>query len=829
MRDGPEGPTEPGLAARSGGSVRKKGPPGLMAWQTGFLAYVLGILALARPLEASLCLLLVLVAAVVLRARIPALWAVAAFFLLGAGHAWLRLPDPPAHEPAFIAARTKVRLTGRVADVTLRPEQRARVILSQVRCETPDGEAVSLVGRVVLNWDYPPRIPLRGDRITAVVRIKPTDNFLNPGAWDFAWYWRCRGVFYRTYLRGGAGDETLEPGTHDLFTALRERVAGSVLERLPRTPGGDIMAALVLGDRFRMSLDTEEMVRSAGLAHTLALSGLHVGFVAGLGALLAWLAGWCCPGLLLRVPRPKLTVLVAAPLVLGYAWLGGFTPSLVRASLMFGAWGGLLLLDRENVLVDGLFLALAAILLSSPLSAYDLSLQLSALAVAGIAFLLPLFRRFRLSGTGWWRRAANGVAMVFFVSLGATLGIFPLVASTFGEVSPNLFMNLFWLPLLGIPVMPLGLAGFLLCQCPWTAGAGGWLLLAGSRVLDAMLWCLSWLSGAGLTPRVAVMRPDWVQMAGWGLAAAGIVALCSGVPRRRALGLAGLGALCMVGPLVVPAAFQEAGRVEVAVLDVGQGQAVLVASPSGERWLVDGGGPGSRRFDIGRAVVAPVLARKRLPRLDGVVLTHPDADHYKGLLYFLESFHVGRFYHNGRETDGSAWRELRQSLERGGVPDRAVAAGDVLDMGGGLTARVLHPAASYRPGRSNDASLVLLLEWRGRGLALIAGDVEREGIDVLSASGRPLDCELLVVPHHGSDSSLSPGLYASLGGRAAFISAGRLNQFHFPHAAVVEGLQDAGYAVYVTARDGMLRAVWDNPDAPVTFESHCGGRLPNGP
>ncbi|MEF3695987.1 ComEC/Rec2 family competence protein, partial [Desulfolutivibrio sp.] len=195
------------------------------------------------------------------------------------------------------------------------------------------------------------------------------------------------------------------------------------------TPGGAMLLALLTGDRSELTTTDMDLVRRASLAHALALSGMHVGYVAALGWLLAWIAGRIRPGIFLRLPRQKLAVLLAAPLVCGYVWLGGATPSLVRAALMFACFGFLILLDRPRILLDGLFLALALIVAASPLSVFDIRLQLSALAVAGLAVFWPLgmavFARLplpeRLRPTAVW------LFGVLWTSLAAETALLPVL------------------------------------------------------------------------------------------------------------------------------------------------------------------------------------------------------------------------------------------------------------------------------------------------------------------------------------------------------------------------------------------------------------------
>ncbi len=580
------------------------------------------------------------------------------------------------------------------------------------------------------------------------------------------------------------------------------------------TPGGAMLLALLTGDRSLLRGADMDLVRRASLAHALALSGMHVGYVAAFGWLLARLIGRLRPAIYLRLPRHKLTVLLAAPLVLGYVWVGDFSPTLVRATLMFGCFGLLVILDKRRVVLDGLFLALAAILAVSPLAALNLGLELSALAVAGLAVFWPMGRAIfdRLPIPERLRPAALWVFGIFWTSLSAEAAILPLLALEFGEISPHVYLNAVWLPVLGLVVMPLGLAGLLTSLVSPSAAAC--LYVPAAHACDALLGMLSWQDGLGLLGTITVLRPLWPEMVGYFTLLTGL-ALWWRAPgperaSRRAVLVLGLALL------VVPAASRGlldlSDRTSLTMLDVGQGQALVAEVPGGRRILVDGGGGTAGAFDMGRSVTGPALTYGRPPELAGMILTHGHADHAQGLVWPLARFEVGFFGESASPDAGEPDPALRAALAASGLSPRPLAAGEVLDFGNGVSLEVLHPPAGYT-GKANDASVVLRLVRNGRGLALLCGDIEKKAIRTLLASGRDLTAEVLVLPHHGSASSLSRTLYKAVRPRAAFVSCGEFNRFNYPSDKILAELSRLGCPVYVTAALGAITAAW-NGDGP---------------
>nr|WP_319584429.1 DNA internalization-related competence protein ComEC/Rec2 [uncultured Pseudodesulfovibrio sp.] len=767
-------------------------------------------MAIRFPLAGGAALLLLLVAEWVLRGRqcrVPVV-AVILCAIFGFAYASQRTPLFPEEMPGWMAARQAVVLEGVVDRAEPRPGHRLRVILDKVQVDAGQGSE-PLPGEVAWFIRNPDYVPLPGQHVRTVSRVVPVRSFGNPGLWDYRWYWQRQGVFWRAWPSGRVKPVWGEK-PQSSFAGMRSRLRELVAEHLPATQGGAMVLALTTGDRSRLDMDTMDATRGAGLAHTLALSGLHVGFVAAMGWGLAYLAGLVWPGLLLRLPRPKLAVLLAAPLVLVYAWLGQPSASLVRASVMFGFWGILLLQGRGRVLMDGLFFALAAIVFVSPLSLFDLGLQMSLAAVAGIGLLYPFFRFLFATRRRGVVRLLAWAAGTIAVSVCATLAIIPLVSWYFGTFSPNLLLNLVWLPVLGLAIMPLGLLGSLLTVSAWTAPAGAVLLGLAARMADGLLWLLDVLRGSGLTPVFAVLRPLWPEMLGFALLLV-TAAVCVRSRRRVPAALAGLGFVLLVAPHVLVMAEDSRDRVSLTMLDVGLGQSLVISLPGGHRWLVDTGG-GSPTYDLGEAVVGPSLTLGRPPRLDGIFLSHPDVDHSHGLPYLIERFKVGALYTNGMLPRGLTGARLDRILPVSGVAVETLRAGESVGLSSGVRVAVLHPDDNYAGTRANERSLVLRLERAGRSLALLPGDIESGGIRAMLDRGDDVAAEVLVLPHHGSRRSFESDFYAGVRPQVVLCSNGFMNRYGFPDPGVVEAASSAaGGRVFTTARNGRVVCVWDGP------------------
>lgn len=680
-----------------------------------------------------------------------------------------------------------------------------------------------------------------GTRLRANLRLYPIGGFQNFGSDSSASWWALQGVIARAYSWGEKAEVTILAHGHTL-PSLRARLQTRVetfLDRFCRiagetaaelsSQGGAMVLALTFGDRQFLENADVDLLRRASLAHTIALSGAHVGCVVGLGWVAAWALGWIWPGAYLHWPRRKWGALFGMCLAAGYVWLGGATPSLLRAALMFGVWCVFLWRGRQAVILDGLCIAVAILLLASPEMALDLRLQLSVAAVAGIACYAGLMARFVSNGSsraGLGRLSGRALSMaggLLAVSLAAQAALLPLQLWHFGEVHTSLWANALWLPLLGSVVIPTAILGVLFTALetvlPVVGPVASGALFLSAQTAEAMLNGLAWIDGRGWLTSQATIRPHWgVWLGWWGILCYGVIRMAAGRTSRWQRGGLTLSLLLLAIGLA-PTLFPATGMVTLTTLDVGQGQALVLEGPDGSQALIDGGGFRSRRFDPGRGIVMPALAWHRRPSLELVLATHHDVDHLRGCYYAISHLGPRAFFSNGGEP-GPDWDKARlaEALHKGGLEEQALTAGDVLRLGDpdhGLRLTVLHPFTRAE-GSDNDGSLVLRVDWQGQPLAMIPGDLETKGLNALVAARSPddLKASAMILAHHGAVSSHSEAFLDAVNPAVAVASAGQFNQWKFPSPEVCEAVACRSIPFFVTARDGAIRLEWDTPTSP---------------
>ena len=625
---------------------------------------------------------------------------------------------------------------------------------------------------------------LRGEAVTpgsVTVRgqLLPLRARRNPGGFDEAGFWRRRDVHAALRV------ETLlaQAPPRGMLAARGALQAGVTNGLGPRAAA--LQQAVTLGLRFELGA-LRSVFAAAGMAHLLALSGLHVGVLA---AVVAWLAR---P--LGRRRGGGLVLLV----VVGYVLLVGPGPSVVRAASMVAAVVLARALGvRGPPLPATLALAALACLVVAPAWVGDLGFQLSFLSVLGIAALAgPTLRwareRSQAAGVRVWqrrrRRVVRALVAALATSAAAQAASVSLVAGGFGSLP-------LVAPLANVVAVPLASA---LVPLGALAGLAGVIDPRLAQALNALTGPLAeaLLAFAALAARAPALPWGAVGPEGHVLAAGALVALALAVHghlRWRSALLVVLSAAGVAWSLPDPR-----GLPELVVLDVGQGDAVVLRLGGGAAVLIDGGGVTFGGVDMGARVVVPALRALGVWRLPLVVATHADLDHMGGLPAVLEAFPVGELWIGHAENERPVWQVLAQVARRRGVPVREVRRGEATVLGA-LRLDVLHPTAEAS-GDGNADSVALLVRHRDAPWVLLLGDVPAAVEADLPIPPTPL----LLVPHHGSATSTSADLLRAARAELALASVGQ-NRYGHPAAVVQDRLAHAGVPLLTTREHGALR------------------------
>lgn len=724
-------------------------------------------------------------------------WTFAAGLLWALCFAHLRLSHTL---PAALIGRD-LDVQGYVASIPDTDEDRLRFTFEIVRQADNAQVRLPVPFTIRLNWyargkRHLPEVRA-GDFRRLRVRLKPPDGFFNPGGFDYEGWLFSRNIRAAGYVRRDLPENG--PAAVPLRFQLnywRNRLLDHVRKAMPDSPNRGVMTGLALGYRAEIPPAQWRLLLETGTNHLVAISGLHIGLVAGLFYLLVMRLGLRLPAGAAAWPRQRFAALAAYAAAVVYAMLAGLALPTQRALIMLGVGLTGILAYRQLRPGHALALALIGVLLFDPLAVLSPGFWLSFGAVAMLVYVaagrhVAGHRNVNSAGALFKRGLLWGKLQGLLL-----LGILPLSVIWFGRVAVGgVPANLVAIPLVGMVVVPLVLlaTAVSLVSLP----AAGWLFHLVDRLLDGFWY---WLELVRSLPFNLWLPP---APPGWALVCAFVGALLLLAPR----GLPGrlIGVLWLLPLVLAKPPSPGDGEFRLTALDVGQGTSVVVQTRR-HTLVYDAGPRFSERFDTGEAVVLPYLNALGINRIDRLLISHGDNDHIGGAAALIKAMPVGSVLTSVPERfdpaaerclSGQHWQWDRVSFN------------------------ILYPDG---PGKGNNASCVLQVSARG-GRALLPGDIEKPAERRLLREDRLAPVTLLVVPHHGSrTSSTAPFIDALRPGYAIF-TAGYLNRYGFPKPDVVERYKARGTAVWVTGEEGaMVFEVNDKGVSPRLFSRRESGK-----
>jgi competence protein ComEC len=634
-----------------------------------------------------------------------------------------------------------------------------------------------------------------------------------------------------------------------------------------------VLRAMLLGDRSFVDGDEARDFQKTGAFHVLVLAGLHVGAIAVLlfwvGRKLRWARVWTMSFTLL--------------LLIAYVAIVEQRTPVLRAALMAAivVVGGFFF--RRLELLNCAAIAALLLLVARPSALGDSSFQLSFLAIGCIGGLALPWLDATVQPYAWalrgWRDVTKDVSYeprptqfridlrllaraietrlrwpariatvpgrsltggmglcfrvweLFVLTLVLQIGMLPLLASEFHRVTfAGTFVNFAAVPLTAI-IVPLGFCA-LITGLLWP-GLGKILAWPVSLVTAGLLHVVQKFALLRQLSYRVPGPPLWATII-FLLTLAGIVTCL----RLRFAGCKAMlwslqGVLAATGLVIAVYPFSPriaGGKLEVTVLDVGQGDSLFVVSPAGKTLLIDGGGtfggfPGQeqvRGIDPGEEAVSPYLWSRGFKRIDVMALTHAHQDHVGGLSAILANFHVGRLW-IGREVNNPALAKLEALARERNIPIEYETRGKhfSLDEVQGEFLWPETPPADPAAAAKNNDSLVLKLKYRNRTL-LLPGDAEKQAEHtMLKENSAELHADVLKVGHHGSKNSTTQEFLDTVAPAIAIISSGEDNPYGHPSPELLERLEASGARVLRTDRDGAVHIVTDGDRLEISCFVAC--------
>ncbi len=671
-----------------------------------------------------------------------------------------------------------------------------------------------------------------GDLLRLSCRLYPPRGFRNPGGFSYERHLALERIHTIGFLSEKKGWVKLGEGFKNPVTLRVERWRDRIRDFLNQEaspPASGIFKALVLGEQGDIPEETKESFIVTGTAHLLAISGDQFGIVAFLSfSLLIWMLKRS-EFLLLSVSIRKWAAGLTIPCIILYAFIAGGGISVIRSAIMVVAFLVSILLNRERNLLHTLAVAAFLILIFSPPSLFDVSFQLSFLAVLSILYLVPrVLQAFKQEGisillkASWKKNIMNYIMLSLLVTGVAIIGTAPFVALHFNRFAPvGFFTNLFIVPWVGFLIVPLSLAASIFSF--FFAPLATFLIHINSFITLMLLRVLALFASIPFAS-LFVSTPTLLEIVLFYL----LLFLSVHVKKRRLARYLFLG-ICVVSALDLAFwnlkdPFEKDLR--LTFIDVGHGDSILIEFPQGKRMLIDGGGLYDDRFDTGKNVVAPFLWSKKIRRIDTLVLTHPDPDHLKGLNFIASHFSIGQFWDNGLQTESESYLQLRKTLNEKKIKSQSLTEETPPQAINGVEISVLNPPTWKAIQKRtqglrdlNNASLVMKLRFKDVSV-LLTGDIGKEAEERMSRRDCSLRSDILKIPHHGSSSSSSPLFLERVKPTYAVLSVGERNIGRLPHPEVLKRYQQLGTTLYRTDLQGAITLVTDGRNVQIkTFSS----------
>ncbi|MGE4213467.1 MAG: DNA internalization-related competence protein ComEC/Rec2 [Anaerotignaceae bacterium] len=629
----------------------------------------------------------------------------------------------------------------------------------------------------------------QGDLIAVRGNISVPQVSNNPGGFNQLTYANAKGIHYQMFADKITKYGEHHMGLYDAISDFREKINLVYAQIFPSKEAG-LVKAMVTGDTSGLDEDIRSLYGNTGIAHILAVSGLHTGILA---FFVLWILQKCI-GINKRIASA-----VVMALLLVYAVFAGGKIAVVRAVIMMEIMLFGNIIYRDVDVFNSLGLAAIIILATNPYQLWDVSFQLSFVTIGG----LILAGKFIMGGHSFKEKLVYGIKTGVVVNIIS----FPIIAWHFYNL-PLLgcFANLIVLPLIGILVgfaMISGLVGLV-----WVQGAS---FLGGTVFVILKIYegvCRLFTSIPFST--VLTGRPplSWIGLYYTLLL---IIFFWRFKGKKVAFGIN-----LMVLLLLITGNRLITKNTEVAFIDVGQGDCAVIHTYDNKTYIIDGGGKAETAFgkNTGKKIIIPYLESRGIETVDGVFITHMDTDHAMGCAELIAFYDVENVYMSNYEwADDDLYNFITLLANWRGTKINFIGAGAQAKINNETNMECLYPYDKKIIDDDNDnhGSLVLKL-CVGEKSILFTGDAEGQDEMLVMLSGADISADVLKVAHHGSKNSSTEKFLEAVGAETAVISCGENNNYGHPNIETLWRIEDTHATIYTTSRYGCITITTDGKD-----------------
>jgi competence protein ComEC len=666
---------------------------------------------------------------------------------------------------------------------------RFRFTINQAALKTKPEEKIALKGIVRLGWYQSRQIINADETWKLVVRMKRPSGFLNPGGFDYEKWLFTERISATGYIREEPEiNQRLKSPPWWSVDHLRQTIHQKIQTGVEDKASAAILSALIVAVRTKFDDKQWKLLQQTGTSHLVAISGLHIAVVAGFAFLPIMLIWGLFPSLNEKIPLQVAGALTGVVFATAHAMLAGFTLPTQRALLMVVV-ALLALLVRKNYQPSSILaVVVIAVLLLDPLAGMTVSFWLSFLAVA----MILVFIKRQID------KPKSKIMGLVKLQIFLSLGMLPLTLFFFGSASLlSPVANLIAIPWVSLVVVPLSLIALVFMPISTVISNG--ILSVSALAIKWMFAGFELLANSPLANiTVAEIPKSYLVIAFLGFL---FMLFPKSFPAKW------LGLIAILPALLFMPAKPKKGGFTFTLLDAGQGMASIVQTKN-HTLIYDVGTRYSETYDIGKLVVVPYLKSKGVERVDSMMLSHNDIDHWGGAEAILKEFVVD-------EVISSDAKIL-------GEKEVVICVKGQHWQWDGVNFEILSPPSitEVQFKKDNNKSCVLRVS-NAYHSVLLTGDIEKKTEKLLlKMIPRKLESEVFSVPHHGSKTSSTKAFLKAVSPKLALIPAGYRNRFGHPKNKVLKRYKKLEIAVMDTIESGAITVKFSNNEKEIEVNSY---------
>ncbi|TCO80064.1 DNA internalization-related competence protein ComEC/Rec2 [Marinisporobacter balticus] len=683
----------------------------------------------------------------------------------------------------------KVYVVGDVVDASYK--ERMQLILKGIEIRI-DGKKYRFSDKLIvkLKGKYDPAKKIIGKRVAIQGVLTAPQKRRNPKMFDYHMYLKTKKIYSVLYGDTrkikiiGDGDISFVSKSANY---IKSNVVYRILNALPKKEA-NILVGILLGDKDGLDIDIYTTFKKVGIAHILAVSGLHVGIL------------YMVLNKLLKGVSQDIRTMTILVILFFYVMITGCAPSVLRAALMASVLICAPMLNRRYDSLSAIFMIAFILLLINPIYFIHIGFQLSFVATLSI---ILFYKKILMKITCM----PEFLRQIFAVSMAAQIGIIPIVAYYFNYISLGALVINIPIVMLVSLIVPLGL--FMIFS--------SFISLSFASILGQIIFCLikmlvvlSKITEAISFSNIEVISPSLFFIGTYYILF--LLLLVDGRKRwgyyfSRKKGMfitMGIYVSITVLLYVVP------DNMNITFIDVGQGDCILIQTPRGKNILIDGGGSHQENIDVGEDILVPCLLRNGIRKIDLMILSHIHKDHIGGLLSVLDHLKVNVLMIGTDHYQSEDLNKMKEKCAHQKTKIYQVRKDDKISIEEHMLIKILHPSKQLITGTRDDEnnnSLVALMMYKGKRI-LFTGDIEAEAEDEILKTYPDLSVDVLKIAHHGSYYSSTQKFITATKPKVAIVQVGK-NNFGHPHKAVLNRLKNNGTYIFRNDKNGAVRVTFD--------------------